>query len=256
MRSIDAHWLGRMPYQKAHSLQLALVNARKQGLIENTLLLLEHEPVITLGRGADPAHVRISDEMRACLGVERYETGRGGGVTYHGPGQLIAYPIFDLKPNHCDVRQYVQNLAKVMVLLAGHYGICAKSLQEPKRIGVWIDRNSPFEWGQMQAYEHRLAKLGSIGIRLSHWITMHGFSFNVAPDLQAFDWIVPCGISNLDVTSLANVGISTPSLECLAEISLPCFEQVFEAPVRYADVLETQALYQHVLPSEEAEVGL
>ena len=138
MRLVTAAWLGRMRYGDAHALQETLLQARMRGDIGDTLLLLEHEPVITLGRGADRSHVMISPEQRTRLGIELYDTGRGGDVTYHGPGQLVAYPIFDLAPDRCDVRRYVADLARVMVGLAGEFGVGAGVL-DSKLVGVCLD---------------------------------------------------------------------------------------------------------------------
>src|ERR1041384_3726483 len=137
-RSITAYWLGRMGYDEAHRLQERLVQDRIAGKIGDTLLLLEHEKVITLGRSAKAENVIVSEEERAEKGVELFETGRGGDVTYHGPGQLVAYPIIDLKPDRCDVRAYVADLGRVMSALAKEHGGFESGML-PKLIGVWVD---------------------------------------------------------------------------------------------------------------------
>jgi lipoyl(octanoyl) transferase len=232
-RRFVAHWLGRVPYAKAHATQERLLDARIRGEIEDTLLLLEHEPVVTLGRGAKHGHVLASNTRLAELGVELHETGRGGDVTYHGPGQLVAYPIFDLRPERCDVRRYVRDLARVMIALAGEFGVEAGVMTgDAKLVGVWVDEASPTKWpgdpGQGGGAV-RPAKLGAIGVRISRWVTMHGFAFNVSTDLDAFRLIVPCGVSQYGVTSLARLGVRAPSVEEAARASVVAFARVFEA---------------------------
>ena len=244
-RTVTAHWLGRVSYGPTHELQQSLVDARVRGDIGDTLLLLEHEPVITLGRGADGAHVLADEERRRSLGVDFHETGRGGAVTYHGPGQLVAYPVFDLKPDRCDVRKYVRDLASVMIGFASDFAIDAAVIpNDPKLIGVWVDLDSPQAWpGDPRARERasgeraRVAKIGAIGVRLSRWVTMHGFAFNVATALDAYSMIVPCGITDHGVTSLAALGAldtldeTARSMEALARQVLPHFARVFDAAV-------------------------
>ena len=247
-RTITAHWLGRVSYGPTHELQQRLVDARVRGEIGDTLLLLEHEPVITLGRGADGAHVLVDEARRRSLGVDFHETGRGGDVTYHGPGQLVAYPILDLKPDRCDVRKYVRDLASVMIALAKDFEVDAAVIpNDPKLIGVWVDLDSPRAWpGDPRERDERdgrdgirgaprVAKIGAIGVRLSRWITMHGFAFNAATALDAYQMIVPCGITQHGVTSLAALGVEAPSIEALARRTLPHFARVFDADVAMAD---------------------
>ena len=194
---ITAYWLGRVAYDRAHALQHALVEARIHKRIGDVILLLEHDPVVTLGRGAKNENVLAGEEDLRARGVSLVETGRGGDVTFHGPGQLVAYPILDLKPDRCDVRKYVRDLAEVMIGLARDHGVAAGVLPgDPKLIGVWVDADSPKAWdepralaaarGEVVTGSPRLAKIGAIGVRLSRWITMHGFAFNVATDLSGF----------------------------------------------------------------------
>jgi lipoyl(octanoyl) transferase len=201
------------------------VDRRVRGEIGDTLLFLEHPPVITLGRGADAGHVLVSEEQRARLGIELHETGRGGDVTFHGPGQLVAYPIFDLKPDRCDVRKYVRDLAEVMIRLAAAHGLEARALDK-EMIGVWIDLDDPRAWGDGA----RLGKIGAIGVRLSRWVTMHGFAFNVKTSLSMFQNIVPCGITAHGVTSLAELGIDV-QVEDVAREAVAAFTRVFGAHV-------------------------
>jgi lipoyl(octanoyl) transferase len=230
-RAITLRWLGRVRYAEAHALQERLVAARIRGEIGDTILALEHEPVITLGRGADPKNVLADAYERAEEGVECVETGRGGDVTYHGPGQLVAYPILDLKPDRCDVRKYVRDLAEVMIRLAKDSGISAAYLTDPKLVGVWVDLERPRGW--REPHGPSIAKLGAIGVRLSRWVTMHGFAFNASTDLTAFRHIVPCGISAHGVTSLAALGVAPPSVAELARRSAPHFAGVFDADVSF-----------------------
>jgi lipoyl(octanoyl) transferase len=228
-----ARWLGRVPYGEAHALQERLVEARLRGEAPDTLLLLEHEPVVTLGRGAHDENVLVPRAHLAKLGVELHETGRGGDVTYHGPGQLVAYPIFDLRPDRCDVRRYVRDLARVMIALAARHGVEASFLEgDAKLVGVWVDEASPNRWPgdpRAEGGAARPAKVGAIGVRISRWVTMHGFAFNVSTDLAHFRLITPCGISQYGVTSLAALGAPAPPVQDVARAAVECFAEVFSA---------------------------
>jgi lipoyl(octanoyl) transferase len=246
-RNITAHYLGRVAYRETHDLQEALLEARIQGRIGDTLLLLEHEPTITLGRGADGSNVLVTPELRKQLGVDLVETGRGGDVTYHAPGQLVAYPIFDLKPDRCDVRKYVQDLAAIMVALAARHGIGAGVIEgDSKLIGVWVDKKNPGVWPERNDDRSTdLFKIGAIGVRLSRWVTMHGFAFNGTTDLGGFGLILPCGIRQYGVTSLADLAqpsASPVTVRSLAEEVLPLFAKQFDADVAWASAQEGQHL--------------
>jgi len=240
-RAITPRWLGRIAYEEAHDLQRRLVEQRIAGEIGDTLLLLEHDAVITLGRSAHAENVLAGEDERRARGVTLAETGRGGDVTYHGPGQLVAYPIFDLKPDRQDVRRYVQDLAEVMIRLARDYGVAAGTIPgDPKLVGVWVDEAQPDTWDVDRARDAaigvpngaRPAKIGAIGVRLSRWVTMHGFAFNVSTDLKAFqELIVPCGVRELDVTSLERLGHGAP-LEEVAAHARRHFADVFDAELR------------------------
>jgi lipoyl(octanoyl) transferase len=208
-----------------HALQRRLVEARGQGRTGDVVLLLEHEPVITLGRGADPAHVLLPAGALGERGVDRVETGRGGDVTYHGPGQLVGYPILDLRPDRCDVRRYVRALAEVMILLARDQGVEAGVVEG--KIGVWADPRAPGEWAGAE-WAHELEKLGAIGVRLSRWITMHGFAMNLTVDLSAFQLIVPCGIREHGVTSIEALTGRRPSVREVALASGPTLERALD----------------------------
>lgn len=246
-RSITAYWLGRIGYDAAHALQQRLVEGRIAGKNGDVLLLLEHDAVITLGRSAKADNVLADEGTRAEMGVSLAETGRGGDVTYHGPGQLVAYPIIDLKPDRCDVRRYINDLASVMIKLAGDHGIAAGTIPgDSKLVGVWVDAAAPGEWDTDRAKEASigvpngaaLGKIGAIGVRLSRWVTMHGFAFNVATDLSHFGLIVPCGIRELDVTSLARLGVAGVSVEDVAKASLRHFAELFDADVALGNAAE------------------
>jgi lipoyl(octanoyl) transferase len=247
-RTFAAHWLGRVRYADAHALQERLLVARLRGDMGDTLLLLEHEPVVTLGRSAHEANVLLSRERLGELGVDVHETGRGGDVTYHGPGQLVAYPIFDLAPDRCDVRRYVRDLARVMISLARTYGVEAGFIEgDSKLVGVWVDEGSPQRWPGADG-SARLAKLGAIGVRLSRWVTTHGFAFNVATDLTGFQLIVPCGIGQHGVTSLASLG-AEGSTHDAAVRTIAFVAEVFEADGAMAEPEETQSMLAYALPA-------
>lgn len=186
-RPLQVRRLGIVSYADALALQRALVERRKAGDVGDVLLLLEHRPVITLGVKGDGgrSHVTASTSLLAREGVEVHETGRGGDVTYHGPGQIVAYPILDLRPDRCDVHRYVRDLEDVMIRVCADYGLHAGRIAG--LTGAWIGSD----------------KIGAIGVRISRWVTSHGFAFNVNTNLDHFRLIVPCGIADRGVTSVA-----------------------------------------------------
>ena len=175
-----------MAYAEALELQRALVEDRRAGRVGDLLLLVQHPHVLTLGVRGDGgrSHILASTETLAERGVSVYEAGRGGDITYHGPGQLVGYPVVDLKPDRCDVHRYVRDLEEVLIRTAAGYGVEAGRVEG--LTGVWVGRE----------------KLAAIGVRISRWITSHGFALNVATDLDFFNLIVPCGIADRGVTSL------------------------------------------------------
>lgn len=190
-RPLSVRRLGVVPYGEAVTLQERLVEQRKAGQVSDTLLLLQHPHVITLGvkRASARSHVVVGPEILEARGVDVLESGRGGDVTYHGPGQVIGYPILDLKPDRADVHRYVRDLEEVMIRCCGDYGVRAVRL--PGLTGAWVQTPRGPE------------KIGAIGVRISRWVTSHGFAFNVSPDLEYFRLIVPCGIADHGVTSLS-----------------------------------------------------
>lgn len=195
-RSIRVLRAGRVGYQEGLRLQERLVREVREGLVPETLVLLEHEHVITLGTSSDPGHVLVDDEERRRRGIELFETGRGGDVTYHGPGQLVGYPILDLKPDRKDLHRYLRDLETALIEALDRFGIAAG--REEGYTGVWTERG----------------KIAAIGVRVSSgWITSHGFALNVDPDLGYFDAIVPCGIEGRAVTTMARELGRTPSFD-------------------------------------------
>jgi lipoyl(octanoyl) transferase len=183
-RALVVRRLGRISYAEGLDVQAQLVAERQAGQIPDTLLLLEHEPVFTLGRNARPENMLFSAESLRERGYDVFETGRGGDVTYHGPGQIVGYPILDLNPDRRDVHRYVRDLEEVMIRTCADYGIVAGRIAG--LTGAWVGD----------------AKVGAIGVRIARWVTSHGFALNVCTDLSPFDLIVPCGIRGRGVTSL------------------------------------------------------
>ena len=240
-----AAWLGRRRYEPIHALQERLVDARTEGRVGDVVLLLEHEHVVTLGRSADPTNVLLAREALAARGADLVATGRGGDVTYHGPGQLVAYPILDLAPDRCDVRRYVRSLAEVMVRIAREHHVEAGVVDG--LIGVWVDRAAPTEWAG-EPWARELAKLGAIGVRLSRWITMHGFALNLTTDLDAFGWIVPCGIRDHGVTSIVELTGRAPAPRDVALGLAPLLASTLGLPI--ARVEDLSALDQAALEAE------
>ena len=206
-------WLGRRRYEPVHVLQKELQLARRQNEIGDVMLLVEHEPVVTLGRSAHVENLLFSRDAMAARGIDVVDTGRGGDVTYHGPGQLVGYPIFDLRPDRCDVRRYVRSLADTMALIAGEHGVECGYVAE--HIGVWADAEAPQQWAGME-WATRPVKLGAIGVRISRWVTMHGFALNLHTDVRDFEVIVPCGIREHGVASVAGLGGDPPDVAAVA----------------------------------------
>jgi len=199
-RTLEVRRLGVVNYEDGLALQRSLVEDRRAGHIGDVLLLLQHPPVITLGVKGDGGRANIiaTDARLAELGIAVHETGRGGDVTYHGPGQIVGYPILDLRPDRCDVHRYVRDVEEVMIRTCAGYGLAAGRIKG--LTGAWVGAE----------------KIGAIGVRISRWITSHGFAFNVSTDLDHFRLIVPCGIADRGVTSLeraTGTGVSMTDAE-------------------------------------------
>jgi lipoyl(octanoyl) transferase len=227
-------YLGRIGYDVALALQQELVELRHLGRIENTLLLLEHPPVLTLGRNADRSNILASDEVLEQKGIAIHEIKRGGDVTYHGPGQLVGYPIFDLRSltNASGGRlgpvDYVRRVEEALIRLCAGYGVLTGRIAG--RTGVWVN-----------GIAGREKKVGAIGVHVSRGITSHGFALNVTTDLRDFQWIVPCGIADREVTSLELEipdAARLPTLEQAADAAARCFGQVFEQQVLAIEGIE------------------
>jgi lipoyl(octanoyl) transferase len=203
--------LGRVPYAEATEMQLAVRDALKRREGPERLLLLEHPHVYTLGRNASRADVLASPEQLRARGVEVVECDRGGQVTYHGPGQLVGYPIVDLSPDRRDVRRYVRDLQEVLIRTLADYGIAGRPGEEAAFIGVWVGER----------------KIASIGVHLSRWITTHGFALNVSTDLSWFAGIVPCGLDQVEMTSIERLTGQAPAVSEVAAACARRFGEVF-----------------------------
>lgn len=211
--------LGTVDYDEAHALQKELQEKRIAGEAEDIVLLLEHPPVLTLGRSAKNEHVVASKEFLEAQGISVYEVGRGGDVTYHGPGQLVAYPIIDLKPNRKDVRKYVWTLEEAMIRTCSDMGIDATRI--PGLNGTWVDDR----------------KVGAVGVRISRWVTMHGLALNANSNLSHFELIVPCGIGDKAVTSLSRELDRTVTAEDVAAPLAAHFASLYDETPEWTDTL-------------------
>lgn len=213
-RVLEVRRLGSVGYGPALDLQQRLVAERQRDLIADQLLLLEHPPVITRGVRASADNVLASPAELRRRGVEIHDARRGGDVTYHGPGQLVGYPILLLKPDRCDVHRYVRDLEEVLIRAAAEFGVRATRI--PGLTGVWVGND----------------KLAAIGVRLSRWVTSHGFALNVATDLDDFALIRPCGLADRGVTSLRRLtGLQIPETR-VADCVAKKFADVFEREIR------------------------
>jgi lipoyl(octanoyl) transferase len=208
---------GTVPYGAALELQRARVEQRRAGSIVDTLILLEHPHVITLGTSARRDHVLIDAAAGQLLGIDVFDTGRGGDVTYHGPGQLVGYPILDLKPDRCDLHRYVRELEEVLIRALAGFGIGGS--RKAGLTGVWAGDE----------------KVAAIGVRVSSgWIASHGFALNVTTDLSYFGSIVPCGITQYGVTSLGRLLGKPPAMKDVETAVVAAFCEVFGAQLEHA----------------------
>lgn len=235
MKSIALVNLGLVPYGDALALQHELVAAHKEGAGTDTLLLLEHPPVYTLGRSANAAHILAAPEFLKQVGIEVHRVERGGDVTYHGPGQLVGYPILNLRHYRMDVGWYVRSLEQVLIETLRGYGLEAhragldeNGKRDPKLVGVWIENPTA------DSIERRIqpeAKIAQIGVRIERWITYHGLAFNVNPNMEHFRWIVPCGIPDKPITSLAQALGRPVSMDEVRERVADTFARVFQTEI-------------------------
>ncbi|HEV8663691.1 MAG TPA: lipoyl(octanoyl) transferase LipB [Candidatus Methylomirabilis sp.] len=216
MDCLTAH-LGRVPYADALVLMRTLGAARQRGEVPDLLLTCEHEPVITLGRGARPEHLLLAQEGLAARGIGLYEVERGGDVTYHGPGQLMLYPILDLTRHGRDLHAFLRGLERVLIETVVAFGVLAAA--RPGLTGVWVGE----------------AKLASIGIHVSRWVTWHGAALNVSTDLDAFSSIVPCGLAGIRMTSLKALTGWAPPLAAVAEACHAPFARQMACHISPAD---------------------
>ena len=223
--------LGEISYQKAWDYQEYLLsqNVKRKAIAENTshhLLLLEHPPVYTLGKSGHQENILISNADREAKGIEFFRTNRGGDITFHGPGQIVGYPILDLEKFYTDIGKYLRNLEEVIIDTMATYGL--KGERSKGETGVWLD---PGKSGEER-------KICAIGVRCSRWITMHGFAFNVNTDLSYFDHIIPCGIQNKKVTSLRQeLGYELPLTEVKSTLK-KSFAKIFNTEfIRFSQVV-------------------
>jgi lipoyl(octanoyl) transferase len=225
-RTLTIRRLGRIDYADALALQRQLVEDRKADRIDDVLLLVEHPHVLTLGVRGDGgrSHILAPPESLAARGVAVFEAGRGGDVTYHGPGQIVGYPIVSLRPDRCDVHRYVRDLEEVLIRTASDFGIQAGRV--PGLTGVWVGDE----------------KLAAIGVRISRWVTSHGFALNVATDLGFFDLIVPCGIADRGVTSMEKLLGRSVAREAVEERIVAHFGSVFARTAHAAELMPPSSL--------------
>ena len=217
---LEVRSLGVVPYGTALEMQRELVAARQTGEARDLLLLLEHPAVITVGVSgrSHRDHLLASPAELRDRGIEVLDVARGGDVAYHGPGQLVGYPIIDLKPDRCDVHQYVRDLEEVLIRTASSFGVEAGRVAG--LTGVWVGND----------------KLAAIGVRLSRWVTSHGFALNVAADLDQFRLIVPCGLAGRGVTSLERLTGSAPPRPDLEAVLAAEFVRVFDRRILYLPI--------------------
>jgi lipoate-protein ligase B len=204
------HRLGLMPYEEAYGLQMRLWSEKAAGRPEDFLLLLEHPPTLTLGKSGKMSHLLVEKEDLAKEGLSLFFTDRGGDITYHGPGQIVAYPIFDLRRRGKDVHRYVHDLEEAVIGTLKDFAIEAG--RDREHIGVWTGRD----------------KIAAIGVRVRRWITMHGLALNVNPDLRHFSLITPCGIADKGVTSMAKLLERPPPLDDVADRLVAHFSRIFD----------------------------
>ncbi len=225
--------LGRLAYAEALALQEAVSRARISGAVaDDVLMLVEHPPVVTLGRSTKGENLHISDALLAARGVERFEIARGGDATFHGPGQLVGYPIIDLTQHTQDLHWYLRRIEEALIMALGAIGLRAGRVD--KYTGVWIDDR----------------KIASIGVHAREWVTRHGFALNVTTDLSYFDLFVPCGIADVVMTSTQReLGSAAPSLEAMQDAVTAAFGAVFTLDPEPMSRAELEALLPDLAPA-------
>lgn len=230
---------GLIAYGAAGALQQELVGARKSGAIPDVLLFCEHPHVITLGRNGNREHLLAGNRVLAQMNVEVQSSDRGGDITYHGPGQIVGYPILDLAKHRRDIRWYVEQLEEVMIRASGDFGVAAKRVEGQH--GAWIDTPTGEE------------KIGALGVHLSRWVTSHGFAYNVSTDLRYFDLMVPCGITGKRVTSLDRVLGRSVSIEDVRERLTSHFSTIFN---RHLEPVTREHLAEILGSTRETSAGV
>jgi lipoyl(octanoyl) transferase len=231
-------FLGRLSYRPAFAMQIALREALRAGTAAEHFLLLEHPPVFTLGRNARPEDVVADPDWLRRHGVEVEETDRGGQVTFHGPGQLVGYPILDLQPDRKDIRRYVRDLQEVLILGLADFGIVGERKPGPENIGVWVEDR----------------KIASLGVHVSRWRTTHGFALNVATDLSLFSGIVACGLPDVRMASIESLRGAAPALPDVAAVLARRFGEVFDR--RMLEVDAAQVTASVAVPAGPGAAGL
>jgi lipoyl(octanoyl) transferase len=233
---IETRILGRISFQEAYTLQRRLWAERVAGKIHDQLLLLEHPPVITMGSGFRRSHLLASADLLAESGIELVATDRGGDVTYHGPGQLIGYPILDLQPDRMDVLRYLRDLEEVLLRILGEFGI--RGYRREGFTGVWVNHQ----------------KIASIGVKISRWVTYHGFALNVNTNLAAFDLIVPCGIADVRMTSLQKELGQAPPMREVTAIASEKMNEVFSGEIPATRPTTQRRTYQQKTRDQTARI--
>ena len=224
MNTLNIIQLGRTEYKQCRDLQEKLFGLRAEGAIGDALLLTEHDPVYTIGKTGDENHLLANDLELEKRGVAVHQTDRGGDITYHGPGQIVGYPILDLHGYYLDLHRYLRDLEEVIIRTLASYGV--KGTRMPDYTGVWVGND----------------KICAIGIKTSRWITMHGFAFNVNTDLSFFERIIPCGIFEKGVTSLRDVLGTEITLEEVSVVLVHEFGEVFGVDVRESQLNEVLSI--------------
>jgi lipoate-protein ligase B len=209
-RELVVEWLGRRPYGEILEMQRALAAERIAGARPDTLLLVEHDPVVTLGRSTKREHLLLSEKALAARGIELFDIERGGDVTFHGPGQLVGYPIFDLQQHRQDLHWYLRQVEQSLIDALATYDITGRRVE--KYTGVWVENR----------------KIASIGVHARSWVTWHGFALNVSTDLSYFDMMVPCGIPQVTMTSIARELGRAVSMEEVVDRVVTAFTSVFD----------------------------